>query len=81
VGGGQHLRGKVAGYQELLDTEYNNKSPLGRVRGSYMTKMVERGIQLILSAVNPEISELSILGVFKYWGKEDICSPDPRTSG
>jgi len=42
-----------------------------------MTKMVERGggrgIQLILSAVNPEISELSILGrggVFKYSEKK-----------
>jgi len=69
------------GYQELLHTKYNNKAPLRRVRGSYMTKMVERGIQLILSAVNPEISELSILGVFKYSGKEDICPPDPSTSG
>jgi len=57
-------------YKEL-DTEYNiiiisPQRPHSGEFGDLMTKMVERGggrgIQLILSAVNPEISELSILG-------------------
>ncbi len=78
---GGNLRGKIADYQELLYTEYKYTWPhWGEFGDHIMTKMVERGIQLILSAVNPEISELSILGGggFKYTGNEDICPPDRR---